>query len=97
MCVFVGVSWGQGLGLGGRELRVGSNIMFFIYCCFSYGTCTLYFLCILYIVSCPNYLYYISETYKTSENVVKHNEFVYTRERKSAIQMLSIIIIILCD
>ena len=42
------------------ELRVGSNIMihFFIYCCFSYGTST----CILYIVSCHNYIHYVCKT-----------------------------------
>ena len=42
------------------ELRVGSNIMIhflIIYFCFSYGTCT----CILYTVSCHNYMYYVCE------------------------------------
>ena len=34
------------------------DTVFFIYCCFSYGTCT----CILYIVSCHNYMYYVCET-----------------------------------
>ena len=43
---------GGGLGLGGMELRIGSNIIIFfiVYCCFSYSTCTLFFMCI-YIVS----------------------------------------------
>ena len=46
--------------LGGMELRVGNNIIFifFIFCCFSYGTCT----GILYIVSCHNYIYYVCDT-----------------------------------
>ena len=60
-CVCVCVSWGRGWGLGGMELSVGSNIMIhflYIFCCFSYGTCT----CILYIVSCHNYMYYVCET-----------------------------------
>ena len=60
------------------ELRVGSNIMIlFIYILLlSYGTCT----CILYIVSCHNYMYYCCETLKMLENVVKRSEFGYTRE-----------------
>ena len=60
VCVCVHVSWGRGWGLGEMELRVGSNIRFnfFIYCCFSYGTCT----CILYIVRCHNHMYYVCET-----------------------------------
>ena len=33
--------------MGGRELRVGSNLFFFIYCCFSYGTCT-FLVCVYY-------------------------------------------------
>ena len=52
---------GSGWGLGEMELSVGSNMIhlfYFIYCCFSYGTCT----CILYIVSCHNYMYYVCET-----------------------------------
>ena len=36
--------------------------------------------CILYIVSCHNYMYYVCETYKMLENVVKRSDFMYTRE-----------------
>ena len=37
--------------------------------------------CVLYIVSCHNYMYYVCETLlKKLENVVKRSEFVYTRE-----------------
>ena len=40
-----------GWGLGGMELRIGSDMIFFflclIYCRFSYGTCTLFlYICI---------------------------------------------------
>ena len=52
--------------------------MFFIFCCFSNGTCT----CILYIVSCHNYMCYVCETQKMLENVVKCSEFGYTREQR---------------
>ena len=48
----------------GMELRVGSNRIYFIYCCFSYGTCTFFLsgVCILDIVNCHNYMYYVCET-----------------------------------
>ena len=36
--------------------------------------------CILYIVSCHNYMHYVCETYKMLENVVKRSDFMYTRE-----------------
>ena len=37
---------------------------------------------LLYIVSCHNYMYYVCETQKMQENVVKHSEFGYTREQR---------------
>ena len=42
------VCWGREWGLGGMELWVVSTIMifFFVHCCFSYSTCTLYFVCV---------------------------------------------------
>ena len=78
------------------ELWIGSNIMkiiLFVYFCFSYGICILFFLC-TYIVSCYicitflnmlpsffSFFFFLSHlTKKMLENVVKHSEFVYTRE-----------------
>ena len=34
----------------------------------------------MFIVSRHNYMYYVCETQKMWENVVKRSEFVYTRE-----------------
>ena len=59
VCVCVCVSWGRGGdSVGGMELRAGSNMILFLYIlllliwhmyCFG--------VCILYIVSCHNYMY----------------------------------------
>ena len=58
----------------------------FVYCCFSHGTCTLFFLC-LYIDSfhiCIAFLNMLpsifSSHFENVENVVKRSESVYTRE-----------------
>ena len=73
MCVCV---LGAGRGLGGMELRVGSNIMIsflcIIYCSFSYGTCTLYFVCV-YIVCIVSS--YIGITFM---NIITFDYFVFT-------------------
>ena len=49
--------------MGGIMGTTYNEIIFFLaYCCFSYGTCTLFFFCIyIYIVSCHNYMYYFLE------------------------------------
>ena len=57
------------------------HFLSFLYCCFSYGTCN-FCVCILYTVSCHNYMYYVCETYKMLENVGKRCEFEYTREQR---------------
>ena len=65
------------------ELRVGSNIMIhFLYILlFLIWHMYLYIIhCILYLASCHNYMYYVCETWKMLENVVKRSEFGYTRE-----------------
>ena len=45
-------------GRGDKTAILYLWFIFFIYCCFSYGTYT----CILYIVRCHNYMYYVCET-----------------------------------
>ena len=51
-------------GMGGRELRVGSNIMIHFLYILLLLIWHMYFfgVCILYIVSCRNYMYYVCET-----------------------------------
>ena len=61
VCECVSVGGGGGDSVGGRELRVGSNIrihflymlLLLIWHMFFFGVC------ILYIVSCHNYMYYV--------------------------------------
>ena len=64
------------------ELRVGSNIIIHYLYILLLLIWHMYFIffCILYIVSCHNDMYYICEAWKMLKNVVKHSEFVYTRE-----------------
>ena len=72
---------GSGWGLGGMELRVGSNMIFVLYILLLLIWRMYFFgVCILYIVSCHDYMYYVCETWKMLENVVKRSEFGYTRE-----------------
>ena len=60
-CVSVG--GGGGDSVGGRELRVGSNMILFLYILLLFIWCMYFFgVCILYIVSCHNYMYYVCET-----------------------------------
>ena len=75
------VGGGGGDLVGGKELRVGSNMILFLYILLLL-IWHMYFLGvrILYIVSCHNYMYYVCETEKMLENVAKRSEFVYTRE-----------------
>ena len=49
-------------------------LLLLIWHMYFFGVCT------LYIVSCHNYIYYLCETLKMLENVVKRSEFGYTRE-----------------
>ena len=67
-----------------------------VYYCFSYGTCILFFLCtyivscyicITFLNMLPSFfsiflffIFFSHLTKKMLENVVKHSEFVYTRE-----------------
>ena len=74
MCVYV---LGAGWGLGGMELRVGNNIMilfslYYIYCCFSYGTCSLYFCVYIYIYIVSSYICI------TFMNIITFDYFVFT-------------------
>ena len=66
VCECVCVSWGQGARLGGMELRVGSSIMlYFLYILLlliRHVLCIFVCICVLYIVSCHNYMYYVCET-----------------------------------
>ena len=81
VCVRERESWGRGWGLGGMELRVGSNIM--IHCLYILLILIwhMYFLCVYYaLLVVYNYMYYVCETQKMLENVVKRSEFGYTRE-----------------
>ena len=85
MCV-LGVRAGGGGG-GGRKLCKNENILFLVYCCFSCGTGTLFFLVYpLHIVSCiflntlP--LIFSHLMWKMLENVVK----CMCRPENSAIQ-----------
>ena len=69
--------------MGWMELRVGSNITidsFSLYIAAFPMAHVLLCVCISDIVSCHNYMYYVCETLKMLENVVKRSEFVYTRE-----------------
>ena len=59
-CARLCVNWGLGWGLGGMELRVGSNIM--IHFLDMLLLLIWYITCILEIVSCHNYMYYVCET-----------------------------------
>ena len=55
VCVCVCVSWGRGWGLGGMELRVGSNIMihYFIYFAASHMAHVLaYYTLLIVIIVC---------------------------------------------
>ena len=64
-CVFVRVSVGGGGGdsVGGRELRVGNNMIHFLYILLLLTWHMYYFgVCMLYIVGCHNYIYYVCET-----------------------------------
>ena len=64
VCVCVCVSWGWGWTLGRMELRVGSNIMILFLYMLLLLIWHMYFLCacILYSVSCHNYMYYVCNT-----------------------------------
>ena len=63
------------------ELRVGSNMILFVdILLLLIRHMYIFGVCILYIVSCHNYIYYLCETLKMLENVVKRSEFGYTRE-----------------
>ena len=82
---------GAGWGLGGRELRVGTNIMIFfflLYTAASHTAHVLYIFCVymcICIVSsyvCIIFLFtfgYFVFTYKMLESVVKCSEFVHLR------------------
>ena len=73
------VSWGWGLGLIGRcGIKVGRYI--YILLLLIWHIYFIFFVCTLYSVSCPNYMYYVCEILKLLKNVVKHSGFVYTRE-----------------
>ena len=49
--------------MGGMELRVGSNMILFLYILLLLIWHMYFFgVCMLYIVSCHNYMYYVCET-----------------------------------
>ena len=63
MCACVSVGGGGGDSVGGIELRVGSNMILFLYILLLLIWHMYFFgACILYSVSCHNYMYYVCET-----------------------------------
>ena len=50
-------------GMGGMELKVGSNMILFLYILLLLIWHMYFFgVCVLYIVSCHSYMYYVCET-----------------------------------
>ena len=63
VCACVSVGSGGGDSVGGMELRVGSNMILFLYILLLLIWHMYFFgVCILYIARCHNYMYYFCET-----------------------------------
>ena len=70
--------------MGGMELRVGSNIILFLYILllliwhmYIFGVCVYY---TLLVVICIMFVKLTQKKEEEKENVVKRSEFVYTRD-----------------